>query len=111
MVNEKVGTEEAVEIVKLTIKEAKLLNVKEVIIRNPFRVFHKDLCDETDYAIWYHGFFVKERELEIAVSLKGNIDEIRKRYENGTKYNVKKAVKGSVNEVANGVADFYDITT
>lgn len=93
VVNEEVGTEEAVEMVELTIREAKLLDVKEIIIRNPFRIFHKALCDETDYAMWYHGFSLKSREIEIANSLKGDINEIKKRYENGTKYNVKKAVK------------------
>ena len=109
IVNEKAGTEEAMEMVELVIQEARKLNVKEIIIRNPFRIFHKALCDETDYAMWHHGFTLFSREVEIAVSLKGDISDIKKRYENGTKYNVKKAVKKVNPAISNDYELFWKI--
>ncbi len=109
VVNEEVGTEEALEMVELTIREARQLEVKEMIIRNPFRIFHKALCDETDHAMWYHGFALKSREVEIAISLKGDINAIKKRYENGTKYNVKKAVREVRCAISNDYESFWGI--
>lgn len=94
VVNEENGVEEAVEMVEKLIAEAKALDVQEIIIRNPFRIFQRQLCDETDYAMWYHGFTLKSRELEIAIDLRAAAaDKLKLRYNNGTKYNVKKAVK------------------
>lgn len=104
VVNEQVGVEEAVEMVELLISQAKKLNVKEIIVRNPFRIFNSRLCDETDYALWYKGFQVKSRELEIAIELNGEIDDLRKRFSKGTKSNVSKANK---NVVINISEDFY----
>jgi len=84
------GVEEAVEVVEATLDFAKQHAVHEIIIRNPFRIFHQVPSDETDYAMWYHGFAIKSRELECAIKLD---EQAVLRYENGAKYNIKKAVK------------------
>lgn len=93
VVSKKVGAEEAIEIVEQTILFAKEKGVGKIIVRNPFRIFHTALCDETDYAMWLHGFQIKSRELETAVALEGDIDDIRSRYHQGAKYSVRKAKK------------------
>ncbi len=93
VIDDSIGVEEAVEMVGLVIEEAKELNYTEIVIRNPFKIFYGQLSEESDYAMWYHDFKLKGRELEIYVSLEGQIDAIKKRYENGTKYNIKKAWK------------------
>lgn len=90
VINEEVGVEEAVEMVEKLIAEARILNVHEIIIRNPFRIFHQQLCDETDYAMWYHGFVVKSRELETAVGL-GAYQQIQASYNDSTKRSIKKS--------------------
>jgi hypothetical protein len=84
------GVEEAMEMVNATVDFAKQNNVNEIIIRNPFRVFHQVPTDETDYAMWFYGFILKSRELECAVKLD---EHALLRYENGAKYNIKKALK------------------
>ncbi|MBP6731616.1 MAG: GNAT family N-acetyltransferase [Chitinophagales bacterium] len=109
VVNTEVGTEEAMEMVELLINECRELKVQEVIVRNPFRIFNKALCDETDFAMWYYGFKLSAREVEIAVPLKGDITELRKKYENGTKYNVKKAVKTVVSSISEDYETFWQI--
>lgn len=90
VINENVGIEEAMEMVDVTINFAKDKGANEIIIRNPFRIFHQLPSDETDYAMWYYGFKIKSRESECAVLLDENYE---KRYENGAKYNIKKACK------------------
>ena len=103
-----VGVEEAVEIVKLTIEFAEQNRVNEIIIRNPFRIFHQLPTDETDYAMWYYGFAVKSRELECAVNLHGDVFQ---RYENGAKYNIKKALKIVEVKVTEDYEGFWKMLT
>lgn len=93
VVGEGVGIEEALLMLDLLLAQAKELLIDEIIIRNPFRIFNSALADETDYAMWYKGFVLASRELEIAVDLRPNLEEIRHKYENGAKYNLKKALK------------------
>jgi len=93
VINDEVGVEEALEIVEQLVSEARKLNVDEIIIRNPFRIFNQSLCDETDYAMWYQGFKIRSREVEIAVDISKPLETIKSKYYNGNKYNIKKAVK------------------
>lgn len=93
IVNESVGIVEALEIVELFLTELSKLQVKEVIVRNPFRIFYQRISDEIEYSLWYHGFEVSSREAEVYIDLQMPLDQVRKRYDNGTKYNVKKANK------------------
>jgi len=90
IVDESIGVEEAVVIVELVINFAKNKQAGEIVIRNPFRIFYQLPSDETDYAMWYHGFTIKSRELECAIKLSG---EPELKYEDGTKRSVKKALK------------------
>lgn len=93
IVDESIGVEEAMAIVEQTINFAKSKKAGEIVIRNPFRIFHQLPTDETDYAMWFHGFSVKSRELECAIKLS---DDAGLRYEDGTKRSVKKALKSVV---------------
>ena len=109
VVSNEIGAAEAVIIVELIIKEARQLAVTEIIIRNPFRIFNKQQADETDYAMWFHGFSLKHRELEIAIDLQESLDVIEKRFENGTKYNIKKAEKTVVTALTDDYEVFWKI--
>ncbi len=102
------GVEEAIETVEATVAFAKEKQVKEIIVRNPFRIFQQMPSDETDYAMWFHGFVLKSRELECAIKL----DEYaQQRYENGAKYNIKKAVKLVEVRETNDYARFWEMLT
>ncbi|WP_207511682.1 GNAT family N-acetyltransferase [Longitalea luteola] len=90
VINEEIGMEEAVEMVDKLVTEARAQGVQEIIIRNPFRIFHRKLCDEIDYALWYHGFTIKSRELETAVRL-GGYEQVQSLYDDSTKRSVKKS--------------------
>src|SRR4051794_12393374 len=46
VMSEEVGVEEAVEIIRELLSEANKINVHEIIIRNPFRIFYKNISDE-----------------------------------------------------------------
>ena len=84
------GVEEAIQIVEATIAFAKSKMVHEIVIRNPFRVYHRMPSDESDYAMWYHGFTIKSRELECAIKLDEHAEA---KYEDGTRRSTKKAWK------------------
>jgi hypothetical protein len=91
VISKNVGVEEAIDIVEQTVLLAKENNVDQIIVRNPFRIFNSELCDETDYAMWYRGFKIKSRELEIALQLNDDIQISTSRYHNDVIRNVKKA--------------------
>jgi len=91
VVSKDVTVEVALEIVRKTIEFAKNKQASQLIVRNPFRIFNTNLCDETDYAIWFHGFEIKSREIEICIPIDGDIKTIRSKYRNGARGNVKKA--------------------
>lgn len=93
VVSNKVDLNKAIQIIELIILFARKKKANQVIIRNPFRIFNNNLCDETDYAMWFYGFKIKSRELEIAVPLQGSIDKVRAGYHNTTRRNIKKALK------------------
>src|SRR5215211_1631712 len=92
IVSKQVGVEAALAIVSKLLQEAKCIGVKEIIIKNPFRIFFKKPCDEFDYALWYHGFNVKYRELEIAIPI-GDTGDFEKNYTEGTRSGLHKAKK------------------
>ncbi|HRO41247.1 MAG TPA: GNAT family N-acetyltransferase [Flavipsychrobacter sp.] len=104
-----IGTVEAVELVGLLIAESKTLGAKEIIVRNPFRILNNRLADETDYAMWYHGFSLLSRELEIAIELQPSVEIIEKRFENGTKYNIKKAEKSVATRLTDDFETFWNM--
>jgi hypothetical protein len=109
VVSKKVGVEEALQLVEQTIQFAKEKKAEQIIIRNPFRIFHDTLCDETDYAMWYHGFQVKSRELETAVELSENIEELRAAYHRGTRYSVKKSKKAVEVKLSEDFKEFWEL--
>lgn len=90
VVTNEVGVEEAVEMVEKLVLEAKKLQVNEIIIRNPFRIFHQKICEETDYAMWYHGFSIKSRELETVVQLH-QLKEAQSEFDSSTLRSVRKS--------------------
>ncbi|HEY0426357.1 MAG TPA: GNAT family N-acetyltransferase [Pyrinomonadaceae bacterium] len=94
IVSREVSVKTALEIVGKTIEFAKTRQVSRLIVRNPFRIFNIEPCDEIDYAMWFHGFEIKSREIEICFKLDdGDIKTIRSRYSDSTRRNVKKAAK------------------
>jgi len=97
VVSDKVGVEEAIEIVDLTIQFAKEKNADEIIIRNPFRIFNQIPTDETDYAMWLRGFQLLRRDVEIAIQLSGfNAQTIDSLYDGKTRNAVRKAKKENI---------------
>src|SRR5205085_8868526 len=100
--------EEVLEMTELIISKAKEQSVAEIIIRNPFRIFNNDLCDESDYAMWFHGFSVKYRELEIAIQL-GNKADIEKKYSEATKRSINKAKKSLLVEESTEYEKYWSI--
>ena len=106
VINESVGVEESLEIVETTIKFAKENNADEIIIRNPFRIFHRLPSDETDYAMWRHGFTVQSRELECVVAID---DETTGRYEDGTMRSINKSLKNVTVSWSEKYAEFWPI--
>jgi len=109
IINDKVGIDEAIGIIDLIIEESKENNINEIVIRNPFRIFYSTIHDATDYALWYRDFKLKGRELEIYIDLRKGIEAIRKRYENGTRYNIKKAWKFVTVKESNDIDLFWPI--
>ena len=93
IINEEIGVAEALAVVALAVAALRAAGATKMIIRNPFRIFYKRISDEPDYALWYHNFKILSREAEVCIDLTAAIGDIKKRYENGTKYNIKKAWK------------------
>lgn len=87
-----VGVKEAINITSTLIEIAKDKGVNEIIIRHPFRIFYKEPTDIMDYSLWYHGFTIKYRELEIAIPLH-TIESAQKKYTKGAKSGIQKAYK------------------
>lgn len=97
VVSDKLGVEEALEIVDLSVKYAAEKGVNEIIIRNPFRIFNKVPNDETDYAMWFKGFRILRRDVEIALPLNGyNQQTIDALYDGKTRNAVRKAEKENI---------------
>jgi hypothetical protein len=92
VVSEDVGMEASLSIVQLFLQEAKRNGIKEIIIRTPFRIFNKKPCDEFDYALWYSGFTVLHRQLEIAIPIDKETN-LESRYTEGTRSGLHKAAK------------------
>lgn len=92
IVNRSCGVEDSVEMVRLLIEEAKNSGIREIIARNPFRILSESFCDQIDYALWYNGFSVKARELEIAIPLTTE-GSLLKNYSDSTYRSIKKSLK------------------
>lgn len=90
VVGTEAGASDVIEMVRLIKQEAVLLNVHEIIVRNSFRIFHALLSDDSDYAMWFHGFKIKSRELETAVRL-GNYQTAQSLYSDSTRRSIKKS--------------------
>jgi lipid II:glycine glycyltransferase (peptidoglycan interpeptide bridge formation enzyme) len=111
VVSDKVGVEEAIEIVDLTIQFAKEKNADEIIIRNPFRIFNEIPTDETDYAMWLRGFQLLRRDVEIAIQLIGfNAQTIDSLYDGNTRNAVRKAEKANIEvKVTKDFSEYWSI--
>lgn len=94
IVSKGVGIEDVMEITRLIENEMITNRIDEAIVRNTFRVFNRKFCDEFDYSLWKTGFMLKSREIELGISLIDmKYSDIVDQYENGNKYNIKKALK------------------
>ncbi len=110
ILSKNIGIEDVLEITKLLEQELLKNKVDEAIIRNTFRIFNRMYCDEFDYSLWKSGYQLKSREIEIGISLEGKKHEdIVKSYENGNKYNIKKALKNVDVRLSNDYLIFWNI--
>ncbi|NEU10002.1 GNAT family N-acetyltransferase [Flavihumibacter sp. R14] len=91
IVSKHVNVETALELVRLIILFAREKKVNQVIIRNPFRIFQEYFCDETNYAMWFYGFKIKSRELEMAIPLNADIRQTRMQYHSDVVKNLRKS--------------------
>ena len=101
-----VNVKEAVSLVGQLIDDAKRSGINEIIIRNPFRILYDLHGDEMDYAMWYRGFSIKSRELEISIRLEPK-DILHSRYTKGTRSGVHKAQKLLTVEESNDYQSFW----
>lgn len=111
VVSNKLGVEEALEVVDLTIQNAQENGVSEIIIRNPFRIFNEVPTDETDYAMWLKGFQISRRDVEIALPLSGYTKEtIDTLYDGKTRNAVRKSEKENIRiEITKDFKEFWQI--
>ncbi len=109
VVSKDVTVEAALEIVGKTIEFARSKQVSQLIVRNPFRIFNTNFCDETDYAMWFHGFELKSREIEICIPIDGDIKTIRARYRNRARGSVKKASEFIEVRLSNDIKDYWRV--
>lgn len=108
VVDESCGVEESIAIVDATVQFAKTKKATEIIIRNPFRILHQLPSDETDYAMWYHGFSIKSRELECAIQLS---PQAELKYEDSTRRSTKKALKTVTVKESEQFDEYWDLLT
>ena len=106
VVDKNVGVEASLAMVQLLVQEAKAQSINEIIIKNTFRIFHKKPCDEFDYALWYYGFDVKYRELEVAIPLDADLTS---GYTEGTRSGLHKALKTLVVELSSDYEVFWQL--
>ena len=106
IVDKHANIEASLIMVQLLLEEAVKNQVKEIIIRNPFRIFYHKPCDEFDYAMWYFGFQVLYRDLEIAIPINEKID-LETNYTEGTRSGVHKALKNLTVEESNDYKTFW----
>ena len=108
IISDVVGVEDSLAIVQLFLDEAKKIAAKEIIIKMPFRIFYKKPCDEFDYALWYFGFDVLYRELEVAMPIDQNTN-LEANYSEGTRSGMHKALKNLKVEESNDYRSFWDL--
>ena len=110
VVSEKVGLEDVLEITQLLENELMRIRVDEAIVKNTFRIFNREFCDEFDYSLWKSGFVLNSRETEIGISLRGKtFKQIEMKYENGNKYNIKKALNFVDVKFSDDLGSFWKI--
>jgi lipid II:glycine glycyltransferase (peptidoglycan interpeptide bridge formation enzyme) len=93
--------------IELLLLNAKENNLKEIVIRPSFHIYHQTLSEELDYLLWKNGFSTKTRELELAIDLRTDIE---KQYSSSTLRSVKKSYKsGIVVKQFNTFEKFWEI--
>jgi hypothetical protein len=108
IVGDEVGALDAVEMLSLLKNEAVSLGVQQIIIRNPFRIFNSNVCDETDYAMWYHGFEILSRELETTIKL-GDYNTVSGKFNSSTKRNIKRGRQNLILEESNDYQAYWEV--
>lgn len=108
VIDHSVGVEDAIEIVEATISFAKSNGFQQIVIRNPFRIFHQCPSDETDYAMWYHGFTTQKREVESVVTLQEDAEVY---YDDSTRRSIKKAWKSVTVKETEDFATYWELLT
>lgn len=110
IVGDEIGAQDAVEMVTLLKGEAATLGVQQIIVRNPFRIFNSNLCDETDYAMWYNGFEILSRELETAITL-GDYAKVSNSFTSSTKRNIKRGRQNLILKESDEYKAYWEVLT
>ena len=78
-----------------------------VIIRPSFSIYHCTLAAELDYLLWKNGFQIISRELELAIDLSFDLEEI---LDDSTRRSIRKAAKcGVVVEETENYASYWEV--
>jgi hypothetical protein len=111
VVGQSAGLRDVLAMVDATIAHARSLGAARIVVRNPFRIFHRAPSDESDYAMWLRGFTVRSRELEVAIPLDGlTPDTVLQSFDGKTRNQTRKAAKaGVVVEETGDYAEFWRI--
>ena len=88
VIGQKFKTTDALTLVPLLIEHCLANGFKHIDIKPVPRIYHKRFCDELDFALRYHGFFISSTELATALSLLDSTDKGK-----NTQRNIRKAVK------------------
>lgn len=91
VIHRSMGVSDAVAVVDVLVNHLRSLQVTSATIRNPFRFLYDQISDEFEYAMWFHGFEVLSRELEVFIDLTPGLDTVRARYVKATRNNNTRA--------------------
>ena len=92
VIGQKFKTADALTLIPLLINDCQTKGFKQIDLKPVPRIYHYRFCDELDFALRYHGFFVSSTELATALHLPEN-GPLKPTTENNTLRNIRKAAK------------------
>lgn len=93
IIGHNIKTECVMEIVAAVKEFAKKQDYHGIQLKMVPRIYHRWPCDEIDYALRYHGFFISSTELATALPLQ---NYHARKADSSTKRNVRKAIKNKL---------------
>ena len=92
VIGQKFKTADALDLVPMLIEHCRSNGFNQIDIKPVPRIYHYRFCDELDFALRYHGFFVSSTELATTLALQGNNPRKPNTGENARR-NIRKAAK------------------